>query len=110
MGEKIRIPADGDSALVRQVYLVTGMEKAATALPVETAPDGRWPGVALCRALIAAPLAEERARISTAALKLAAKAGHDIAKIKGVWTLLDETGRLCLEIELLDLADMAEGG
>lgn len=110
MGEKIRIPADDDRALVRQVHLVMGMEMAAAVIPKASDADGRWPGVALCRALIAAPLAEERARLSTAALKRAAAARHDLAKIKGVWTLFDDDGRLCLDIELLDLADPAEGG
>jgi hypothetical protein len=108
MGEKIRIPIAENRDLLRTLYTANGIAIALESLPAEGSTEGRYPGVALARAKIEALLAQERARVSSASLRAVAKAGHDITQAKSVHTIF-EGGKETLEVEMYDLADMAEG-
>lgn len=69
----------------------------------------RLPGFALARAIISKEVEDMRGQALMMNLRAVAKAGRDVAKLRNV-SLETKGGRLVLNIEEFDLADMAEGG
>jgi hypothetical protein len=110
MGEKIRVDIDGNPKLKRQLNVITGVAYALDALPAEGEPNAHLPGMVLARTIVEKVMAEQRMFLSAEVYKAAAKAGADISLAKNLITAFDEAGRPRLEVELYDLADMAEGG
>lgn len=92
---------------LRCVWTVHGLATALEAISEKRAPAA-LPGIGLARALIEKELAEERGMMSTIALRLAAKAGHDLTKVKSIVTEFDDKAKPRLRVELYDLADLAD--
>lgn len=105
--ERISVPADEKLAGI--IWRLVGLSDALEALGVLGGgqPKSVLPGFSLATALIEKEAAEQRAAMSGAVYRAAAKAGHDVSRALAIYTNIKD-GKPQVEIEFMDLADMAE--
>ena len=99
------VPADYN--LSSQIWRTIGLAQAFDALGGDK-PKSTLPGFALALALVEKELAEQRAVMSGAVYKAAAKAGYDVTKVESIFTSIKD-GAPVVEVKIADLVDRAEG-
>jgi hypothetical protein len=107
MAESTRTVVDVPPALAAKIWRVYGLAQAFEALGGSKAKSA-LPGFVLAVALVEKELADERANMSGEVYRTAARAGHDISKVAGIYTNI-KGSKPIVEIEFADLVDeMAE--
>lgn len=104
MSERAEVIADDKLAGV--IWQTYGMAAAFDALG-GTKPKSTLPGFALALALVEKELAEQRAIMSGAVYRAAARAGHDISKVSSIFTTI-KNSKPQIEVEFADLVEQAE--
>ena len=99
--QKIKITDPAHASIISEWVGLTRAEAA-----IEAQKMGAMPGYALAAAIVAREVADARAQAMTANLKAVAKAGIDIVLTKNI-SLIFEQGIPVLQVELMDLADIA---
>ena len=105
MGERHTIEVK-NSALGNSVMRAVGVGHVLDALRTQNEFQC-LPGFALALALAEGVMADMRASIGGDTLREAHRAGFDIGQSKAIYTTLRD-GKPAIEIEMLDLADLAE--
>jgi hypothetical protein len=104
MGDRTEI--EPDESLKRAIYEMVGLNVALDALGGDK-PKSSLPGFAMAVALVQKEAADQRASLSGAVYRCAAKAGHDVANVAGIYTTI-KNGKPIVEIAPMDLVDQAE--
>jgi hypothetical protein len=104
-----RITVEPDPKTRRVISELHGAAVALTALlPDGKTPKSSLPGFALAVALVEKEVAEMRAQMAGAVYRCAAKAGHDIANLRSIYTTVGKDGTPKIELDPADLVDQAE--
>lgn len=109
MSDKIEVVADDKTRRV-----ISELHGAATALASlylggdPDKPKSQLPGFMLALALIEKEVADMRAQMAGAVYRCAAKAGHDVASIRSIYTSVGKDGVPIIQLEPADLIDAAE--
>ena len=95
---------------------VATIEVNGKPVPVTRMIDGgnkaksQLPGFMLAVALVEKEVADMRAQMAGAVYRCAAKAGHDVANVRSIFTTIGKDGTPIIQIEAADLVDVAEQG
>lgn len=107
MADNIEVKADDKTK--RVISELHGAAIALSALMTDDQkPKSQLPGFAMALALVEKEVAEMRAQMAGAVYRCAAKAGHDISNVRGIYTRVGKDGTPHIEIEAADLVDAAE--
>lgn len=106
MTDKIKIEVDDKTR--RFISELHGAAIVLNGLMDGKKPKSQLPGFAFAVALIEKEIADMRAQMAGAIYRCAAKAGHDISNVTGIFTTIGKDGRPVIEIEPADLIDVAE--
>ena len=88
------------AAIALSALMIDGGNKAKSQLP----------GFMLAVALVEKEVADMRAQMAGAVYRCAAKAGHDVANVRSIFTTNGKDGTQIIQIEAADLVDVAEQG
>ncbi|WP_441235630.1 hypothetical protein [Bradyrhizobium sp. 930_D9_N1_4] len=95
-----------DDKLASVIWRTYGLAQAFEALGGDR-PKSTLPGFAFALALVEKEMADQRAAMSGAVYKAAARAGHDINNVASILTDI-KNGKPCIQIVPADLVDQAE--
>jgi hypothetical protein len=100
------VMVDVDDKLASVIWRVYGLAQAFDALGGNK-PKSLLPGFSLAVALVEKEMADQRATMSGAVYKAAARAGHDINRVSSILTDI-KNGKPCIQVVMADLVDQAE--
>jgi len=106
MSDKVDVKPDPKTT--RVISELHGAATVLAALYDGDKPRSQLPGFTMALALVEREVAEMRAQMAGAVYRCAAKAGHDVANVRSIFTSIAKDGTPVIQLEAADLVDAAE--